>query len=417
MQVIVFEDTRVNELKPLVNLKPVFGLVTGFRTLQQKFEQSIGREVILSYHLRRYLAPVFAEQHPSLIVNRLQEDDVLLVNGRLVSTGEISRMVNEDSFEPGKGYMQGDNLLFARVTADALSGAEDGTMPDMIDTAVLAENLALEKVVGFRIVDNIWDLIAFHPDELLRDAENLELGRHEGEVHASAVIVNPSNVYIGPGAVVRAGAVLDAEEGFVALDAGAVADPHSLLMQNVYLGPRSRAKSGAKIYSNVSIGNGSKIGGEVEDSIIEPYVNKQHDGFLGHSYLSSWCNLGAGTNNSDLKNNYSAVRIMLTGRERMTGLQFLGLLMGEHSKCSINSMFNTGTVVGTGANIFGGGFPPKEVPSFSWGGNGGFEPYDIDKAVETARKVMERRQVFMSSAYEEMFRFVAGTDGMGRILT
>ena len=253
-------------------------------------------------------------------------------------------------------------------------------------------------------------MIAFHSDELLRDAETLELGRIDGEVHSSAALVNRSNIYVGPGAVVRAGAVLDADEGFVAVGSGAIVEPQAVLMQNVFLAPCSKVKIGAKLYSNVTVGSASRVGGEVEDSLIEPFANKQHDGFLGHSYVSSWCNLGAGTNTSDLKNNYSRISLFHNGRLQMTGLQFLGLLMGDHSKSSINSMFNTGTVVGTAANIFGGGFPPKEVPSFSWGGSDGFVPYEVEKAVETARKVMDRRQVVMSSAYESMFRFVAGIE-------
>jgi UDP-N-acetylglucosamine diphosphorylase/glucosamine-1-phosphate N-acetyltransferase len=255
-------------------------------------------------------------------------------------------------------------------------------------------------------------VIAFHPDELLRDAETLELGHIEGDVHPSVAIINRSNIYVGPGAVVRAGAVLDAEEGFVAVGSGAIVESQAVLMQNVFLAPWSRVKIGAKVFSNVTIGMASKVGGEVEDSLIEPFANKQHDGFLGHSYLSSWCNLGAGTNTSDLKNNYSPITLSINGQLYRTGLQFLGLLMGDHSKSSINSMFNTGTVVGTGANIFGGGFPPKEVPSFSWGGSEGFENYDVEKAVETAMKVMERRKVTMSIAYESMFRFVARAEGV-----
>jgi UDP-N-acetylglucosamine diphosphorylase/glucosamine-1-phosphate N-acetyltransferase len=188
-------------------------------------------------------------------------------------------------------------------------------------------------------------------------------------------------------------------------------------MQNVFLAPGSRARIGAKIYSNVFIGKSSKAGGEIEDSILEPCSNKQHDGFLGHSYISSWCNLGAGTNTSDLKNNYSKIRLVVDGQQLSTDLQFLGLLMADHAKCSINSMFNTGTVVGTGANIFGSGMPPKYVPSFSWGcGASGFEPYQIEKAVDTARKVMERRQVVMSNAYEHMLRLVAQLELARKVL-
>jgi UDP-N-acetylglucosamine diphosphorylase/glucosamine-1-phosphate N-acetyltransferase len=188
-----------------------------------------------------------------------------------------------------------------------------------------------------------------------------------------------------------------------------VVEPVALLMENVYIAPGARVKSGARIYSNVCIGGGAKAGGEIEDSIMEPFSNKQHDGFLGHSYISSWCNLGAGTDTSDLKNNYSPVSIETAHGKMATGQQFLGLLMGEHSKCSIGTRFNTGTVVGISSNIFGNGMPAKYVPSFSWGdGNPGTARYEADKAVETARKVMARRKVEMSAAYEAMFRAVAG---------
>ena len=414
MQVIVFEDTRVSELKPLVNLKPVYGLYTGFRSLQEKLEHFINGRVKLTWHLRRYLAPYYAEQYPASVFNRLEEDDVLLVNGRLVCSEAAARMITDGVVEPGKAYMQGDDLLFARVHRYLLEN-DRGLLPDLIDTASLAGKLVTQSVTGFRIIGHLWDVIAFHPEEILRDAETLALGRIEGTVHPSVSLVNRSSIYVAPGAVVKAGAVLDADEGFVALGEGAVVDPQAVLMQNVFLAPRSRIKTGANIYSNVAVGMGSKLGGEVEDSIIEPFANKQHDGFLGHSYLSSWCNLGAGTNTSDLKNNYSQIKLLLNGREEMTGLKFLGLLMGDHAKSSINAMFNTGTVVGTAANIFDAGFPPKEVFSFSWGGSGGFKSYEIEKAVDTARKVMERRHVVMSASYESMFRFVSAMEGSCRL--
>jgi UDP-N-acetylglucosamine diphosphorylase / glucose-1-phosphate thymidylyltransferase / UDP-N-acetylgalactosamine diphosphorylase / glucosamine-1-phosphate N-acetyltransferase / galactosamine-1-phosphate N-acetyltransferase len=414
MQVLVFEDSRVLDMKPLVNLKPVYGLYTGFRSLQEKLEHSIRGKVTPTYHLRGYLAPFYAEQHPECTVNRIEEKDVLLVNGRIVFSQTAAKVIIEGLFDPGTAYMQGDDMLFARVQSSLITDA-DGLLPDLIDTSSLSGQLVTQSVTGFRVISNLWDMVAFHSDELMQDAETLELGRFEGEVHPSAAIVNRSNIYVGPGAVVRAGAVLDADEGFVAIGAGAIVDPQAVLMQNVFLASRARAKTGAKIYSNVAVGMASRVGGEVEDSLIEPFVNKQHDGFLGHSYISSWCNLGAGTNTSDLKNNYSRITLLHNGRLRMTGLQFLGLLMGDHSKSSINSMFNTGTIVGTGANIFGGGFPPKEVPSFSWGGIDGFIPYEIEKAVETARRVMERRQVVMSSSYESMFRFVAGMESASPI--
>ena len=234
MQVIVFEDGKVLEMMPLVNLKPVYGLGTGFRSLQEKLECSTRGEVDLTWHLRRYLAPFYAEQHPEYVVNRIEERDVLLVNGRIVFDEASSRVIVEDAFQPGRAYMQGDNLLFARVPSSLITG-DDGLLPDLIDTLALAGELITEEITGFRVISHIWDMIALHSDELLRDAETLELGRIEGDVHPSVAIVNRSNIYVGSGAIVRAGAVLDGDDGFVAVGAGAIVDPQAVLMQNVFL--------------------------------------------------------------------------------------------------------------------------------------------------------------------------------------
>jgi len=149
-----------------------------------------------------------------------------------------------------------------------------------------------------------------------------------------------------------------------------------------------------------------KVGGEVEGSIIHAYSNKQHDGFLGHAYLAMWVNLGADTNNSDLKNNYGSVRVYINGKEVDSGSMFVGLTMGDHSKSGINTMFNTGTVVGVSSNVFGAGFPPKYVPSFSWGGAEGMVTYDIDKGLEVAKRVMGRRKMQLSQAEEKVLREV-----------
>jgi UDP-N-acetylglucosamine diphosphorylase/glucosamine-1-phosphate N-acetyltransferase len=407
MQVIIFEDEKTLRFKPLVNLKPVFGLYTGCFSLQQKFEHAAAGNVALSYHLRNYLAPWFIEQHPGITVNTIVEDDLLLVNGRLLCDRAVIDVILEKAVEPGQAMIQNGSLLFCRTSPESIV-RNAGMFPDLIDGNKLAGSVLVRETSGFRLLENIWDVIALHPYELRRDAASLELGRHEGVIHSSAVLVNPSNIVIGKGAVVKAGAVLDASDGFIHVGADAVVEPLAVLMQQVYLASGVRVKAGAKIYSNVVIGRFSKVGGEIEDSVIEPYANKQHDGYLGHSYISSWCNLGAGTNTSDLKNNYSKVRLVIDGQQLQTDLQFMGLLMADHAKCSINSMFSTGTVVGTAANIFGSGMPPKYVPSFSWGnGLSGFELYQIEKAVDTARKVMERRQIDMSIAYDRMFRLVA----------
>ncbi|NTU52767.1 MAG: transferase [Chlorobiaceae bacterium] len=407
MQVIIFEDEHIARFSPLVDLKPVYELVTGCYSLRARFLKATAGKRDLTWHLRSSIAPWFRKNNSCAVVNDLVDDELLLVNGRLVCEGEVARLIVDAGIGAGKALVQKGSLLFARLSAGQLpfSGA---SFPDLLDGMALASKMSCVEVSGFTLLENLWDPVALHPAMMQHDGAALALGRIEGEVHPSAILVKPEAIAIEKGAKVMAGAVLDASDGFIYIGAGAMVEPVALLMQNVFIAPKATVKSGARIYSNVSIGGGSKAGGEIEDSIMEPFSNKQHDGFLGHSYISSWCNLGAGTDTSDLKNNYSQVSIETAHGKMATGQQFLGLLMGEHSKCSIGTRFNTGTVVGTSSNIFGDGMPSKYIPSFSWGdGYTGNGEYEADKAVETARKVMARRKIDLSAAYEEMFRKVA----------
>ncbi|UWX58192.1 GlmU family protein [Chlorobaculum sp. MV4-Y] len=408
MQVIIFEDEKTPRFTPLADLKPVYNLVTGCHSLRERFVAAFGGRQMLTWHLRRHIAPWFAEANPGSVVNSVLEDEVLLVNGRLICDAAVTQFIDAERIALGEAIVQNGNLLFCRTKAEPLH-VLNTVFPDTIDGMMLAGAFSCVEVSGFRLIENLWDPVTMHPAMMREDGEALALGRIDGEVHPSAILVNPSAITVEKGAEVKAGAVLDASDGFIFICARAVVEPVALLMENVFIAPGARVKSGARIYSNVFVGGGVKAGGEIEDSIMEPFSNKQHDGFLGHSYISSWCNLGAGTDTSDLKNNYSQVSIETAHGKIATGQQFLGLLMGEHSKCSIGTRFNTGTVVGTSSNIFGNGMPAKYVPSFSWGdGNTGTSRYEADKAVETARKVMARRKVEMSAAYEEMLRAVAG---------
>ncbi|HWQ27013.1 MAG TPA: GlmU family protein [Chlorobaculum sp.] len=407
MQVLIFEDEKTLRLKPLVDLKPVYDLITGCRSLKARFLAEAAGKVSLTWHVRKHIAPWFREANPGAVVNSVMENDLMLVNGRLLCDERVMQTISGGDVKHGEALVQDGSLLFCRLTADDLSFGSSG-LPELIDGMAVAGSNSCVEVSGFELLENLWDPVALHPKMMQIDGSSMALGRIEGQVHPSAVLVNPDSISIGRDAVVMAGAILDASGGFIHIGQGAVVEPQAVLMQNVMIAPGARVKIGAKIYSNVYIGSASKAGGEIEDSIVEPFANKQHDGFLGHSYISSWCNIGAGTDTSDLKNNYSAVGVVVEGVQMQTRLQFLGLLMGEHSKCSIGTTFNTGTVVGTSANIFGSGMPPKFVPSFSWGNGGdGFDAYQVDKAVETARRVMERRQIVMSAAYEAMFRFCA----------
>lgn len=410
MQVLIFEDQQVSRFLPLAALKPVYGIRSGCRTLQQRFEEELPADLRLCWHMRPHIAPWFREANPGTRVNELCDEELLLLNGRLVCDQRVAALASGNGVPPGMAIVQEGSLVACRLAPSTLPQAID-LRAGLFDGMAIARQLSCTEASDYLMYDNLWDPVALHPDLMQHDRDSFPLGIIDGEVHPSAVLVNPSAISVARGAVVMAGAVLDASEGYIHIGEEAVVEPQAVLMRNVVLGAGARAKIGAKIYSNVYVGGMSKAGGEIEDSVIEPYANKQHDGFLGHSYIASWCNLGAATNTSDLKNNYGKVSLTLEGRRVPTGLQFLGLLMGEHSKCAIGTLFNTGTVVGTSANVFGAGMPPKEVPSFSWGnGHPAFEPCEVDKVLETARTVMSRRRVAMSEAYAAMFRHAAASE-------
>jgi UDP-N-acetylglucosamine diphosphorylase/glucosamine-1-phosphate N-acetyltransferase len=180
--------------------------------------------------------------------------------------------------------------------------------------------------------------------------------------------------------------------------------PQSTIAGPTYIGKGSTIKVGAKIYAGTSIGEVCKVGGEVEESIMHSYSNKQHDGFLGHAYVGMWVNLGAGTSNSDLKNDYGIVRVEIGGETIDTGSMYVGATIGDHSKTGILTALNTGTIVGTGCNLYGAVLHDKFVPSFTWGEGGAYVEYRLEKFLRVARSVMARRKMELSTAEESMLR-------------
>ncbi len=228
----------------------------------------------------------------------------------------------------------------------------------------------------------------------------------EGKIYDGVYILNKSEVFIGKNTEIKPGVVIDAESGPVYIGEDVTIEPNSVIQGPAFIGNKSIVRLNAKLREGTNIGEVSRIGGEIENSIIHSYSNKQHEGFLGHSYLAMWVNIGADTNNSDLKNNYGSVKVYINGELVDSGSQFVGLTMGDHSKTGINTMFNTGTVVGVSCNIYGSGIPPKYVPSFSWGGADMLTTYDLERSLEVARRVMARRNVSMTPAEEKLFRKV-----------
>jgi UDP-N-acetylglucosamine diphosphorylase/glucosamine-1-phosphate N-acetyltransferase len=232
-----------------------------------------------------------------------------------------------------------------------------------------------------------------------------ELG--ESSVAPGAVVNGAENLWLAQDVRVGPGAVLDAARGPLVIDRTVTVMPHAYLEGPLYIGPGSTVKAGAHIYGETSIGLMCKVAGEIAESTLLDFVNKQHDGFIGHAYLASWVNLGAGTVCSDLKNNYGTVRVDLGQGPVDTGLQFVGLFMGEHGKSAIGTRFNTGTCIGFASNVFGTGFPAKYLPNFTWGDNAEAAVYDAVRAARTAAVVMSRRGVRFTDAHSRLFRALA----------
>nr|MDQ3072743.1 glucose-1-phosphate thymidylyltransferase [Bacteroidota bacterium] len=272
-------------------------------------------------------------------------------------------------------------------------------------------NLESEKKTQYkgelRIIENIWQIFSWNDAELRSDFDLLTSGRKSASISGSNHIINKENIFLEEGAVVE-GASLNASTGPIYIGKHAEIMEGCLVRGPFSLGEHSQLKLGAKIYGATTIGPHCKVGGEVNNSVFQAYSSKAHDGFIGNAVIGEWCNIGADSNNSNLKNNYDEVKVWDFGKNIFvnTGLQFCGLFLGDHSKCGINTMFNTGTVVGVSSNIFGSGFPRTIIPSFSWGGAAGFTTYKIDKALETAELVFQRRKLSLVQIDKDIFAHV-----------
>ena len=397
--VVLFEDPGYRRLLPLVHFRPVYDLRCGIRTLAQKIRKFYhGEEFVL--FCREELSDVVKSQNAGTAVNVPPSTPCLLINGRTIFTKTLFSKIPSEG--PEEVFLSGNEIVAARIDAGRLRKHMEGR-------AVLPEPSWFvdfpKSDVEARVVVYPWDLVRFNGEEIKADFKALVgRGRIEGRVYQGAVLVQKKDIFVGKGAKVKPGVVLDAENGPIFIGRDAVVLPNAVIEGPAFVGEGSWIKIGAKIYENTSIGEMCKVGGEVEASIVHSHSNKQHDGFLGHSYLGQWVNIGADTNNSDLKNNYGSVKVVIDNETVDSGSMFVGLTMGDHSKSGINTMFNTGTVVGVGCNVFGSDFPPKTIPSFSWGGTASLVTYDVDKCIEVARRVMARRKVEMTGADEALFR-------------
>ena len=401
MHICIYEDSGCNSLLPMTYVRPVYDLFCGMVSLQEKLIRNFPQASI-TLHTRSVLEKVVRDRYPDCLVNEFPAglEEILFINGRglLNSKTELNKLGKNQSF-----------IINDTVVAARLSGAEltipietvqNGITIDLDETAI-----ERQKVDGI-LVEYIWDLIQANGDQIRSDFTFAIQGRGDAVID-DGTIINDENVFIDKTAKIMPHVVVDGSNGPVFIDRDVVIQPHVYVQGPVYIGPSVLIKAGAQIYSGSSIAEGCKIGGEVNNSIILPWSNKAHGGYLGSSYVGSWVNIGAGTNNSNLKNNYGAVKVTVDGEAIDTGLQFMGLIMGDHSKCGINTTFNTGTSIGINCNLYGSVIHENHIPSFTWGSAvGGYTTYKLEKALSVNKIVMSRRKKSLKRNDEELLRNV-----------
>lgn len=402
MRICIFEDEQYLNFEPLIYSRPVFDLVCGMTTLKGKIINSFPKEKI-TLKCRNYLESFVLAENPKCKVNQFDDDDYLFINGKIIAPSNLINILSTNSGEE-KVFVSSGQVVAVKVSAKRIKELSIADS-EIIDTNIFKNLPSVE--VNISVANYLWDLVYLNGKELQNDFKIYTKGKSSAKKKYPGVnFVNKKNIFIGKDVEIKPGVVLDGSTGPIFIEKSVTIFPNAVIQGPFYIGESSKIKSCATIYPNVSIGNVCKVGGEVEDSIIHPYTNKQHSGFLGHSYLGSWINLGADTNNSDLQNNYGSITVQVNGKRINSGRQFVGLMMGDHSKTAINTMFNTGTVVGFSSNVFGAGFPPKYVPSFGWGGSESMLEYKLAKAVETAKVVFARRDKDFKKEDEEMFEVI-----------
>jgi UDP-N-acetylglucosamine diphosphorylase/glucosamine-1-phosphate N-acetyltransferase len=402
MHICIFEDDQYLNFEPLTYSRPVYDLICGMTTLKGKIIRAFPKEKI-TLKCRNYLEPFVSSENPKCKVNEFAEVDYLFINGRIVASTNLKSILSSKPNEE-KVFVSNGQVVAAKVSAKRIKEFSLDKS-EIIETKLFGNLPSVEVDIPF--TNYLWDLVYQNGKEIHSDFKFYTKGKSSAKKkYAGVNFVNKKNIFIGKDVDIKPGVVLDASTGPIFIEKNATIFPNAVIQGPFYIGESSKIKSCATIYPNVSIGKICKIGGEVEDSIIHPYTNKQHSGFLGHSYLGSWINIGADANNSDLQNNYGTITVQVNGKRINSGKQFVGLMMGDHSKTAINTMFNTGTVVGFSSNVFGAGFPPKYFPSFGWGGNESMQEYKLAKAIETAKAVFARRDKDFSADDEKLFETI-----------
>jgi UDP-N-acetylglucosamine diphosphorylase/glucosamine-1-phosphate N-acetyltransferase len=372
MNICLDDNSKHLDFAPLTLLKPLAKLRIGLMTIEERWSQFFQMAQI-SYNTEPYLAA----KYPSN-----PKPDFTLAATAIPSKALVDELIKGPEGE----YYKNNNWIGTKGQATTKH-------------ALKTDCILLERR---------WDLYELNEEIIKKDFSLLTAGRNSQLLSSTVTVIgDPNLVFFEEGAKAEA-CVLNTTDGPIYLDKKAEIMEGSFVRGPFGLGESATLKMGAKIYGGTSIGPHCKIGGEVSNSLFQGYSNKGHDGFVGNSLIGEWCNLGADTNTSNLKNNYSVVRTYsyAEGKEVQTDMQFMGLTMGDHSKCGINTMFNTATVVGMACNVYGGDFPDKFIPSFSWGG-AELVPFKLDKAIEASNNMMKRRGLHLDEHDLKMFEYLS----------
>ncbi|SNR37348.1 GlmU family protein [Lutibacter flavus] len=381
MNYILFDGAVRNALLPFTYTKPVADLRIGILTIREKWEKYLG------YTTTTLTEEYLEEKYPMVEM----EQNIMISASYLPSELLVNKIKN---LKENQAIFK-DNEVIAFFTTES---------QDEVNFIAYDQIEFNEPILQ---ICNTWDLFSLNDKALKADFELITEGRKSQPIPEGVYYLNKEDIFIEEGAEVLF-STLNASTGPIYIGKDALIMEGSVVRGPFSLGNDSVLKMSSKIYGATTVGPNCTVGGEVKNSILMSYSNKGHEGYLGDSVLGEWCNIGADSNNSNLKNNYAEVKLWSYETERFakTGLQFCGLMMGDHSKCAINTMFNTGTVVGVSANIYGSNFPRNFIPSFSWGGAAGFSTYQINKATETANLVFQRKGLDFDKKEERILQHV-----------
>lgn len=392
MQLCFFEDNKVDNFHPLTLTRPVDDLRIGLFTIAEKWSRAINTSKS-NRILRSEFEGVFSR-------GKIDPSEACIwINSRYLPTDDLLKSLTD--LRKGQCLKYGNTVIAARVDGSVSKQWHENNGPEFNNLFVLETN-------DFLSIEYPWDLFQLNGQQIKTDCSLLSDNPENTnqQISEKTIFQNKEDIYIGEGVAIEPGCVINAEMGPVYLGKGAKIMAGSYIRGPVAICEDSVIKMGAKIYEDTTIGPVCKVGGDIKSSIMHSYSNKAHDGFVGNSLIGQWCNFGAGTNTSNLKNDYSPIKIInWSKREVMeTGQQFLGTIMGDHCKTAINTRLNTGTLCGVSCNIFSGDFPPRLIPSFSWVGSNVIQAYNFEKALEAMEAMMARRSVSIGDNYRSMLQ-------------